>query len=179
MPETARPARNAPSVRDRPLIAVAQAAEPPGTPLVEFRIKDQFDTLHTSGAYRGAVVVVVAGDRQGSRYIEQWAPALRDSVADLIARHRVKFLPVAHLKGVPFFVKRTIKGKFPQERDKWTLMDYEGLFKLTYVMPDDHCSLLVFDRAGRLRMQHAVTDFEPALQDELIAAIRRLGVAPR
>ena len=39
--------------------AAETVSAPAGEPLVEFRIKDQFDQLHTSGYYRGAVVVVV------------------------------------------------------------------------------------------------------------------------
>lgn len=151
-------------------IAVADTSPPT---LVNFSIKDQFDKLHTSGYYQNAVVVLVTGDRQGSKFIEQWAPALTDSVSGLISRYRVKFLPVAHLKGVPFFIKSTIKGKFPQEESKWTLMDYEGLFKKSYDLPAEMCSLVVFDRAGVLQLKKTVTDFDPEVQAEILAAIRQ------
>ncbi len=144
--------------------------------LVKFRIKDQFDKLHTSGYYQNAVVVLVTGDRKGSDYIPQWAPALNDSVSSLVNSYRVKFLPVAHLKGVPFFIKSTIKGKFPKEKEKWSLMDYKGLFKKSYDLPDDMCSVLVFDRQGVLRLKKSVTDFDQHVQTEILVAIRRWAV---
>ena len=151
------------------------AADPAPVSLVDFRIKDQFDKLHTAGYYRHSVVVLVTGDRKGSDYIEQWAAALHDSVVGLVDSYRVKFLPAAHLKGVPFFIKSTIKSKFPKEKEKWTLMDYGGVFKKAYDLPDDMCSVVVFDRRGIRRLQKSVTDFEPIVQAELLAEIRRLA----
>ena len=151
----------------------------PADHLVDFRIKDQFDRLHTSGSCRGAVVVVVARDRKGRQFVDQWEPGLRDSLAAPVARYQVRFVPVAHLKGVPFFIKGTIRNSLPQEKDAWILMDYEGLFKRTYAMADDVCSLLIFDRVGRLVTHHAVTDFDPVVQTEVIATVRELAAAPR
>jgi len=151
--------------------AVAVQAAP--VRLVDFSLEDQFGKLHTVGYYRNSVVVLVTGDRKGSKYIEQWAPALRDSVADLVDSYRVKFLPAAHLKGVPFFIKGAIKGKFPQEREKWTLLDYKGVFKKTYDLPDDRCSLVIFDPAGVHRLQKSVTDFDVRIQAEILTEIRR------
>ncbi len=148
-------------------------AEPSFVQLVDFRIKDQFDNLHTSGYYRRSVVVLVTGDRAGSKFIEQWAPALQDSVAGLVDRYRVKFLPAAHLKGAPFFVKSKIKNKFAQKKANWILMDYEGLFKKAYDLPDEMCSLVGFDRQGERRWQKSVTTFDPVIQAEILVAIRR------
>ena len=54
-------------------------------------------------------------------------------------------------------------------------MDYEGIFKKTYDLPDDMCSLVIFDRQGVRRLQKSVTDFEPETQAELLREIRRLS----
>ena len=58
------------------------------------------------------MVVVVSGDRKGSSFIEQWSPALEDSLAVQVKNFQVKFIPHAHLKGAPFFIKGAIKDKF-------------------------------------------------------------------
>jgi hypothetical protein len=156
------------------LLAGPVFAEVEPTPLIDFRIKDQFGKLHTRDSFQNSVAIVVSGDRKGSGFIKEWSPVLADSLAAEIKGFRVKFIPHAHLKGVPFFVKGTIKGKFPQTPDGWVLMDWGGEFNKVYDLMEDHCNIVVFDQDGLRRIQVAVQDFDPPVFTRLLAEIRRL-----
>jgi hypothetical protein len=91
-----------------------------------------------------------------------------------VKRYRVKIIPHAQIKGAPFFIKGTILGKFREEGTVWTLMDWDGAFQEAYDFAEDHCSILVFDREGVLRMQSAVEELDQEILGNLLAEIRRL-----
>ena len=143
--------------------------------LPEFRIKDQFGRLHTSGSCRNAVVVLLSGDRKGNDFVAQWQPALRDSVAGLVDAHRVVFIRSAHLKGAPFFVKGKIRSSFSADPGQWVLLDYDGVFGGALDLPADVCAVAVFDRKGCRTLQIGLTAFDAAAQARIIGEIRSLA----
>jgi len=147
---------------------------PEPLPLIDFRIKDQLGKLHTSGYFRESVVVLVSGDRKGSSFIGEWSPVLADSLAAEIESYRVKFLPHAHLEGVPFFMKASIKKKFSDNPVEWVLMDWGGEFRQAYGLEEDHCSIVVFDTRGVRRIQVAVQEFDPLVFHQTLIGIRAL-----
>jgi hypothetical protein len=148
----------------------AQAAE---DTFISFKIKDQFDRLHTDARYRGAVIVVTWGDRKGSSFMDNWSPALDDSLATEIKSYRVHHLEVAHVKGVPFFIKGKVKGHFSKEPEEYVLMDWDGEFNQAYDCTADHCNVLLFARNGKLIQQWAVTEPDPAILAEILAQTRQ------
>ena len=149
-------------------------AEVEPKPLITFMIKDQFGKLHTSGYFRNSVVILVSGDKKGSGFIKEWSPVLEDSLVTEVKSFRVKFIPHAHLKGVPFFMKGTIKGKFSPAPDDWVLMDWDGEFHKAYELAEDHCNIVVFHRDGLRRIQVAVQEFDQQVFTRLLTGIRRL-----
>ncbi len=156
------------------LLTIPVFAEVEPTPLIDFRIKDQFGKLHTSGSFRNSVAIVVSGDRKGYEYTKEWSPVLADSLAVEVKSFRVRFIPHAHLKGAPFFMKGTIKGKFSEAPDKWVLMDWGGEFNQAYELKEDHCNIVVFDQDGLKRIQLAVQQFDQQIFTRLLTGIRRL-----
>lgn len=152
----------------------AMSEEDPAS-LIEFRIKDQFDKLHTSGYYRNAVTVLVSGDRKGNEFMAGWLPVLEDSLAAPIKSYRVKLIPHAQLKGAPFFVKGAIRESFLSEGKGWILMDWSGDFQKSYDFEKDHCSILVFDIAGLLKAKWAVAEFDEELLNDILAVTRGLA----
>jgi hypothetical protein len=158
------------------LLAIPVFAEVEPTPLIDFRIKDQFGKLHTCGYFQNSVAIVVSGDRKGSAFIGEWSPILADSLSAEVKSFSVKFIPHAHLKGVPFFMKGSIKGKFPQTPDGWVLMDWDGEFNKAYELKEDRCNIVVFDKDGLRRIQVAVQEFDEPVFTRLLSGIRRLGL---
>jgi hypothetical protein len=142
--------------------------------LIDFEIKDQFEKIHRDDDFRGRVVVVFAYDRKGNDYQDQWFSAMRDSLAVTHDTSVVGFVRLANVRGVPFFLKSMIKGKFPREPERWTLLDWKGRFDKAYEFAADMCTILVFDQRGTLVGSTAVTGLTAETVTGLLADIRPL-----
>ena len=156
------------------LPSYAGAEDSVATELISFKIKDQFDNLHTDGRYRSSVVLLTWSDRKGSDYSGAWTSALRDSLASDLRSYRLRHIPVAHLKGVPFFIKGKIKGYFSKEPEDWVLMDWGGEFNKAYACSEDNCNVLVFDRNSQLVARWAVSEDDPETLAAMVATLRKL-----
>jgi len=116
--------------------------------LISFKIEDQFDQAHTDQDYRDSIVIIIGSDKNGSKYNGRWTKAIRDSLKQEKNFGSVKFLRVADVLGVPFFVKGFVKGKFPKERESWVLLDWKGRFAKAYNFVSEACNIVIFDRKG-------------------------------
>jgi hypothetical protein len=123
--------------------AVSQTA-----PALEFEMMDQFGSLHTEKDYLGGVTVIIGSDRGGSKYNGVWIKAIIDSLGNTFDTSQIKFLPVADVSSIPFFLKGYVKGKFPTGRKDWILMDWDGYFSETYQFAEESCNIVVFDKNG-------------------------------
>ena len=72
------------------------------------------------------------------KYNESWGKAIDDSLGLAESPGEVVGIGLADLRGVPFFLKGWVRGKFPEEQ----------------------CNIIVFDSLGELRYQTAVTVVE-------------------
>jgi hypothetical protein len=146
----------------------------PTSTLIRFEIKDQFDQLHTNEMYIGRTLVFVGGDREGSVLSRHWLKAIRDSLGDGFEPERVEVIGVAHLKGVPFFVKGKIKGKMPKEPENWFLLDWKGRFDKAYGFEKHAANILVFDRNGQKVLQTHAQEVEDAKLSEILDQVSSL-----
>lgn len=159
------------------LPAAVQAAQE--RELIEFEIDDQFKVKHTDAEYRGSIVVLVGGGRKGSEFTPAWGAAVSEEVAEEAARGELMFLAYADTRGVPFFLKGTVRGYFPQDRESPTLIDWKGRLAQAYEMDPDMATLLLFGRDGRLVTRVSGTEIELAKVDAFVAVLRDLLEAPR
>lgn len=118
--------------------------------LIDFEIKDQFGRVHSHQDYINRVVVVIGSDKDGSQFNGIWDEAIHDSLENHPEYGRIAFLALADVRGVPFFIKGIVKGKFPKERDKWVLLDWKGRFTKAYRFDPGSTNILVFAPGGRL-----------------------------
>jgi hypothetical protein len=125
------------------MTAVSQTA-----PVLAFAIKDQFDSVRTEKEYLGTVTIIIGSDRGGSNYTGIWTKAISDSLGNNINDTQIKFLPVADVSSVPFFLKGFVKSKFPQERKQWILMDWKGYFTDTFQFVEDASNIVIIDKNG-------------------------------
>lgn len=151
-------------------IGKARAAD---SSLISFEMEDQFKQVHSDSAFRGAPVIVLVANKGGSKYSRQWSPALRDSLVAW-SWTDVKVLGVAHMAGVPFFLKGMVKGKLPKEPAKWMLLDWKGKFYKAYECTKDTCNVLLFDAESRLRFRLDVGPLAPAPLDSVRALVSRI-----
>ncbi|MEJ2048838.1 MAG: hypothetical protein P8Y60_03170 [Calditrichota bacterium] len=128
--------------------------------LVKFKMKDQFGNSHSNTAFQKKIVILIGSDREGGNYNGSWGKAIHDSLAEKNRAGQVEFLPVADLRGVPFFLKGFVKGKFPKKPGRWILLDWKGQFAETYHFKPDLSNILIFDQDGKLVYQTAVSELD-------------------
>jgi len=128
-----------------PLCAVSQTS-----PLLKFSIQDQFDSLHTESDYLGGITIIIGSDKGGSQYDKIWIQAIRDSLGNKLNGNEIKFLTVANVSSVPFFLKGLVRSKFPQDKKEWVLLDWKGYFADTYQFVGDATNIMIVDRNGGL-----------------------------
>lgn len=138
--------------------------------LGSFRMKDQFGQEYTETSFEKPVLVFVCGDRKGSEYTTKWRESLNNGLSET-QRKNVRFVDVACLQTVPFFLKGFVRKQFPQDRSQWTLMDWDGVLAKRFSFEDDKCNIVAFDERRRLIFQKAVLDINPSLLYDFFARI--------
>ena len=149
----------------------ASWAEGPPPPL-DYAIEDQFGTLHTDEDCGAAVVMLLGGDRKGVGFIEEWGPRLHDALAVELDDGSLCSVGFAHLKGVPFFVKKKVVGSFPKDMESWTLLDWKGHIAKSWGAEKDAANFYLFDRSGVLARRDGLRDFDRDLLAEIVEATR-------
>jgi len=128
--------------------------------LIRFELKDQFNNVHTEKGFQNKLTILVGSDHDGSKYNSVWGKAIHDSLREKAAQNLVEFLPVADLRGVPFFLKGFVKGKFPKEPARWILMDWKGQFSQAYQFVPAECNIIIFDTDGQIVHQTSVQEID-------------------
>jgi len=142
--------------------------------LLEFELEDQFGETHTTADVRGNALLVVGSDKHGSRYQRYWIDRLRAALGDRDAGEVIEIVELADLRGVPFFVKGSVRKKFPKDRRSWVLMDWKGEFAKAYRFEKRRCNILLFDGSGKLVLHVGVQGADAEMLDEIGAAIDAL-----
>ncbi len=141
--------------------------------LVPFEIKDQFDRVHRHSDYAEQILIVIGSDRNGSEFHDDWESALRDSLAADSSDAGVAFLSVAEVRGVPFFLKGSVKVKFSREEDEWILLDWKGLLAETYGFEANSANILVFAADGTLALHVHGRELDLSKLSVLLATLRQ------
>lgn len=160
-------------------------------PAADFVLVDQFGESHSLEDYRGSVVVLVYGDRKGtkaSRDLGEWlhvefhpqaanlppAEGQRAPVRPLANGQPgapVHVVPVACTGKVPKPLRKVVQQQFRQGApDVAVWLDFDEQLKGLYGQVEGGPNLLVFDRAGTL--QHQAGGLQDP--DELAALVRRI-----
>lgn len=130
------------------------------TALISFKLRDQFNNSYTEKDFTNRIVIIVGSDKEGSQYNERWSLAIYDSLKKENLIDSVRFLPVADLHGVPFFIKSLVRSKFPRAKHKWVLLDWKGLFAHAYIFIPKASNIIILDRNSKVVYQTFVFDIE-------------------
>lgn len=152
-----------------PVSVIAAPLQPPT--LIEYEIEDQFEQGHRDGELRDRVAVVIAAGRKGREFATPWGDAVRARLAGPLAAGRVAVLPVADLRGVPGFMKGRVRGRFPEEPERWILMDWDGRFAEAYELDEESVSLLLFGADGALITRMSAREVNQQLVEHLGALV--------
>ena len=155
----------------------AAAAEPAAPPLT-FDLKDQFDRGVTQAVCTGRIAIVVVADREGSRFSGRWSQALGSGLKSAGAP-ATKWVGVATLPSLPGFMRGFVKGKFSQDKEQGTLLDWGGTLAQAYHLAPKCCHILVFGPDGRLRHHASGREVDPAAIAGVVAAVSAAGSGGR
>jgi hypothetical protein len=159
------------------LAALASSAQQ--AVLLPFSLQDQFGTAHSDAEFRGEVLVLLAGDREGSKHTRAWKEALKAALSGVPGAEGVRFAGLADLRGVPGFLRGMVRSRFPKEPERWVMLDWEGLFGKGYGLERGACTVLIFDAQGRFAHRTSGKEPDPKAVEAAAAAVRALLATPR
>lgn len=149
-----------------------------GASASQLLLTDQYDHRFQLSDLNGSVVVLIAGDRTGSSFMDFWGRGLRE-------RYKPKDYPqlklvfAANLASVPGFLHGFVKRKFiakdPAHPASPVLLDWQGAIAHNYGFRDNLANVYVMDRDGALRYKGAgkgtAADLDPLFHvlDALLA----------
>ena len=155
------------------LVTVASVCAAAESTLIEFSLKDQFDTVHTRSETAGKTVLVLGSDGDGSEFNDPWGETINERLADHPNYSQLHQLPYADLRSVPFFAKGFARGMMPEEPENWVLMDWKGRIAKAYEFRDGATNMLVFAPDGTLTLQVAGTQLDEAVLDAVVDELSR------
>jgi predicted transcriptional regulator len=140
--------------------------------LLDFELKDQFENPHRRSDVAGNIVLLIGSDRGGSQFNGAWGKAIHDSLSDHPRYDQISHLGYADLRGVPFFVKGVVRGKFPQDPDQWVLMDWNGTIAKAYDFAPKSANVLVFAPDGALVHHASGREPDEEIVRDVVTALR-------
>lgn len=156
------------------VLAVGSATHAVDSQLLDFELEDQFGNVHRRSDVQGTIVLLNGSDKGGVQFNGVWGNAIQEALGDHPAFNQISQLPYANLRGVPFFLKKFIRGKFPQEPERWTLMDWKGVIASAYEFAPKATNLLLFAPDGALVLHASGRELEEQTLDEVVTALRSL-----
>lgn len=112
----------------------------------DFVLEDQFSKEHSWEKFSGKPTVLLLGDREGSKFSDNWSKPLFTRYGNAI-----HLVAIADVSSVPFFLKGFIRGKF---RDVYTnpiLMDWDGETVEYYDIQKNVTTFIAIDKQGVIR----------------------------
>jgi len=146
-------------------------AQPQQAKLIPFKLKDQFDREFEERDFHHWILILNGFDKSGSQYAKAWMQAIHDALQDTEEFYKVLQVAVADLRGIPFFLKGFVRGKFPEKRSRWVLMDWKGDFAKAYSFQPKVTNILVFDCASTLIHRTLGREVNKQTLDAILAKI--------
>ncbi len=162
------PARTSGAVR--PVLAPLVVRAPEPDSLVAFRLSDQFGRVQDAGDLRGRAYLLVGAGRGGRTAGTAWVESLRALQGDSAGSAALPVVAVADLRGVPRLLRRVVRGRFPDDRSRGVLLDWEGTLARQLGFDVQQCTIVVVGPSGRV---HARTTTAAVDVDSARAILRR------
>ena len=142
--------------------------------LIDFKIKDQFKILRTNTDIEDKVLIIIGSNKAGNKFNKIWEKELRDSLKNTDYYERILSFGVPDFRGVPFFIKGSIRRKLAKDSTNNILMDWKGKFVKAYEYVEGKSNILIFDTDGQLRSKTAVTEMEYTELNKILQLIKNI-----
>ncbi len=170
----------APEMSPAPALEPSAPAETPRTlPTVDVdalsRVKmiDQFDQQHSLSFPEERPVLITANGRRGQEQIKQWLDPLKEEFGD-----QVRLISVADIRGLPGFLRGSMKEKFRTDLPQPVIMDFSG--DVVRLLPSDpaNVTLTVLDRSGKVIFAASGSPSQAQLQSLTEVLRQETGTSP-
>jgi len=176
------------------VLALASVAAGQAPPQAALTLDDQFEKAQNINQYRGDVLILLYGDRDGMpankglgeklhvhfHPTAQGKPPAEANRAPAtpvpnlpqgMRSPEVRVVPVACVGKVPDLVKNIIRGRIKKDApDTTVLLDFENKMKDQFGMKEGEPNLVLIDTQGRVRMK-AAGELDAATYSKLLQAV--------
>jgi hypothetical protein len=142
--------------------------------LISFKLEDQFKREYSNAHFSDRIIILLESDRVGSQYQNLWQDAIHDSLQRIGILDQTQIISAADLRGVPFFLKGFMRGKFPQEKENWCLMDWNGILAKAYGFVSDKCNIIIFDQNHKVIHKVCVQELDIHEVKKISTILRKL-----
>ena len=150
---------------------------PAADSVVGFRLNDQFGRAHDAADYRGRAMVLVGAGRGGRAAGTAWVETLRGLQGDSASAIVVPVVAVADLRGVPRLLRRVVRGRFPDDRRRAVLLDWDGRLARQLGFAADGCTIVLVGPDGRAGSRTSPATVDTAAARELLRQAAELAPA--
>jgi hypothetical protein len=158
-----------------PLPRHARGAAPAADSVVDFRLSDQFGRPHDAADYRGRAMLLVGAGRGGRAAGTAWVEILRGLQPDSAATAAIPVVGVADLRGVPRLLRRIVRGRFPADRRRAVLLDWDGALARRLGFDAERCTIVLIGPDGRPGARTSPVAVDTAAARELLRQAAELA----
>lgn len=126
--------------------------------LIPFELADQYDVVHSSQSTIGKHTVLIISDRDGSAHSEKWGQAIQGLINELPHPDNVSVFAVAHVEGVPSFLRSFVQKLIKSDRNKPVLLDWQGQVNQEYGIVPGRANVFLFAPNGNLQLRFAANE---------------------
>ncbi|NQV71938.1 hypothetical protein HQ496_02360 [bacterium] len=126
--------------------------------LMPFELADQYDVVHSSQSTIGKHTVLIISDRDGSAHSENWGQAIQGLINELPHPSNVSVFAVAHVEGVPSFLRSFVRKLIKGDRNKPVLLDWNGQVNQEYGIESGRANVFLFAPNGNLQLRFAANE---------------------
>ncbi|OGW49255.1 MAG: hypothetical protein A2078_07740 [Nitrospirae bacterium GWC2_57_9] len=126
-------------------VPISGSDSPVGTRAPELSLFDQYDKEFCMAQYAGSILVFLASDRDGAERNRQCGGRLGERYGN-----RIAIIGIADTRGVPFFLKRSVKNSFRKERVR-VLLDWKGEAFTAFGLSKKSRAVVLIDRDRTIR----------------------------
>lgn len=131
----------------------------PAAILPRFTLEDQYERKWQHSDFRSPLVVYVISDRAGYSYSANWTtPLVREY------GQRIRFVPIADVRGVPGFLKGYIRSRFKKEFSYPVLLDWDGTITNGIHFTAGYTNLAIVDANRSIRYTAVGTGTAPQIE---------------
>lgn len=139
------------------LLIILSIATQANDKLASFTLEDQFKVLHSQNEFLGKKSIVILGSTDTVELRKSFIKELEYIEINKI--HEVaNIVNIFDMSHVPSLLKFYARGKFPKEKEKWILVDWEGLLTKTYNSNLSGLTILLCDKKGFVLDREFITE---------------------